>query len=153
MGLILCNDCRQTCDRENLKHDYFNGGDMGESHWSCPYCGSDNIEDVAECVRCGKILPLDEVYGYEGNQICDDCIEEVADVRTVIEYGNARRVDDININGLFACVFDEDEINEILLSEFMKLSETKQKSYIRDFMWADKSDFADWYDNGKEGQL
>ena len=72
-------------------------------------------------------------------------MKEVSDVRTVVEYGNDNR-EEVKINGLFACIYDEDEINEILLADFMRLPAERQRELTDDFVDRDKSDFADWYD-------
>lgn len=146
-NLCKCNDCRRVYFSDELRHDTFNGGDIGESHWSCPYCGGDNFEEIYECARCGHYV--EEAFGCVGSMLCEECFAEVADVRTVVEYGKDNPAE-VKINGLFACVYDEDEINEILLADFMKLPEKKQREWTDDYVSADKSDFADWYDRGGE---
>lgn len=143
MTLYKCNDCRRVFFDDELRHDFRNGGDIGESHWSCPYCGGDNLDEVYECAHCGHYV--EEAYGCVGSLLCEDCLKEVSDVRTVVEYGNDNR-EEVKINGLFACIYDEDEINEILLADFMRLPAERQRELTDDFVDRDKSDFADWYD-------
>lgn len=146
--MLECSKCHEIFEYEDLKVDYTEGGYYGELHYSCPYCGNDELDEVEQCARCGKHLLPEELHGTVGSLMCDDCIDEVADVRTVLEYGydNSTEVD--GINGLFAYVYSAGEINDILLAHFTQMSEEKQNKWVSMYVGDDKSEFADWYDEG-----
>lgn len=154
MTLIRCEKCREIFDESDLVTDYVNGGDIGEPHDSCPYCGCDDWEYVSQCECCGRYFTNDragyEIFGTSGSQMCADCIDDAADVRTVIDYGNHEFVEVDEINGLFARVYDSSEINDILLANFMQLPEAKQKEWIQKYIEDDKDNFADWYQGGND---
>lgn len=40
--------------------------------WECPYCHSDDICEAAECVVCGRVLPLNKI----NFDTCDDCVDK-----------------------------------------------------------------------------
>lgn len=150
--LIRCDKCKEIFGREDLKVDYTEGGYLGEPHYSCPYCGDDQWEYVEQCSRCGRYFSLDslecEIHGTTGSMMCDDCIDEVADARTVVEYGDYDNTSVDGINGLFACMYGSGEINDILMAHFTQLPEDMQKEWIRKYIADDKANFADWYDEG-----
>ena len=150
--LIKCQKCKEIFDSDDLKLDYTEGGYRGEPHWSCPYCGDDQCESIGQCCRCGKYFAWDEdqLFGTSGSEMCKDCIEDVADVRTVIEYGNVenRTQSEVTINGFFASIYSPEEINDVLMADFMKLPEWMQKEKTQAFVASDYNDFADWYDEG-----
>lgn len=138
---IKCDQCHEVMTEDDLKVDYREGGDIGEPHWSCPYCGCDSWTYVRECVRCGEYS--EDTYGTAGSELCDKCIDELADEETVIEYGQDEQTE-TKVNGFLAYVFYGD-IDEILKSEFMKLPKQKRKEYLKGYVDCDKSDFSDWY--------
>lgn len=139
--MIRCDRCHEVMAEDELKVDYVSGGYRGERYCSCPFCGNESMTYVRECARCGEWC--EDTYGTSGSEMCDSCISEVAEVRTVIEYGENTEVE-TKVNGFFEYVF-RTEINEILKAEFMKLPEFKQNEYMRDYVSTDKSEFADWY--------
>ena len=150
--LIRCNKCGEVFDSDDLKVDYIEGGYKGETHYSCPYCDDDRWEYVEQCSRCGRYFSLDalecEIHGTTGSMMCDDCIDEVADARTVVEYGDYDNTSVDGINGLFAYMYGSGEINDILMAHFTQLPEEMQKEWIRKYIADDKANFADWYDEG-----
>lgn len=152
--LIQCNKCKEIFDSDDLKLDYTEGGYRGEPHYSCPYCGDDQWDYVEQCAHCGKYFSSDDVsiliHGTAGSMMCNDCIEDVSDTRTAIDYGNHDSVEVDGINGLFAYMYSAEEINDILLADFMKLPDYKQKEWINKYINEDKANFADWYDQGGE---
>ena len=145
-----CTKCGEIMDSTDLAKDYTDGGYRGEPHLSCPYCGCDELDEVEQCSRCGKWVEGFDlshlIYGSVGNEVCLDCLQDAADdVRTVIDYG-AKRTEDVEINGLWAYVYTKDEINDILMADFMKLPERMQKQYTQGFAECDYSDFAEEMD-------
>lgn len=146
--LCRCTKCKEIFSEDELITDYVNGGDIGEPHNECPHCGCDDIEYIHECTYCGKYFSDDDarsLHGYDGTLICEDCLKDEMDVRTIIEYGNTENnVVETHINGLFAYMFSESELNDILLAEFMRLPESKQKQYAEKYAECDLDDFAEW---------
>lgn len=141
--MIRCNRCDSIFDESELITDYVNGGDIGEPHNSCPYCGHDDWDEVKECCRCGRWFSVDELHGYSGWEMCRDCIEDETDTRTVIEYGDTVK-QDVSLNGFLSDVFSDEEINEILTSKFMELPESKQKEAYTEFVNTDLDEYAGW---------
>ena len=154
--LIQCNKCKEIFDSDDLKLDYTEGGYRGEPHYSCPYCGDDQWDYVEQCTRCGKYFSMDsmdcQLHGTSGSMMCEDCIDEVADVRTVVDFGSSENqlVEVDEINGLFAFVYSPEEINDILLACFTQLPEHLQKKWTKEYIQQDLNEFADWYDEGGE---
>ena len=152
--LIQCNKCKEIFDSDDLKLDYTEGGYRGEPHYSCPYCGDDQWDYVEQCTRCGKYFSMDsmdcQLHGTSGSMMCEDCIDEVADVRTVVDFGSSENqlVEVDEINGLFAFVYSPEEINDILLACFTQLPEHLQKKWTKEYIQQDLNEFADWYDEG-----
>ena len=152
--LIQCNKCKEIFDSDDLKLDYTEGGYRGEPHYSCPYCGDDQWDYEEQCTRCGKYYSMDsmdcQIHGTSGSMMCEDCIDEVADVRTVVDFGSSENqlVEVDEINGLFAFVYSPEEINDILLACFTQLPEHLQKKWTKEYIQQDLNEFADWYDEG-----
>lgn len=152
--LIECSHCHEIFDSDDLKLDYTEGGYRGEPHYSCPYCGDDQWDYVEQCTRCGKYYSMDsmdcQIHGTSGSMMCEDCIDEVADVRTVVDFGSSENqlVEVDEINGLFAFVYSPEEINDILLACFTQLPEHLQKKWTKEYIQQDLNEFADWYDEG-----
>lgn len=61
-----CEHCNKTFDSPIEQYEH----DTGYYSATCPYCGSDQIEDLFNCVLCGE--PTD-------GDFCGDCIENFVD--------------------------------------------------------------------------
>lgn len=141
-----CIKCKEIFAETELITDYINGGDIGEPHNTCPHCGYDDYEYIVQCLYCGKYFGEDEtryLHGYMGSEICEDCLKQEMDVRTIVDYG-AKDDCEKRINGLFAYAFNESEINDILLRAFMELPESKQAEKAKCYAECDLDDFAEW---------
>ena len=136
-----CFKCGWIGDWSDLNKDYCDGGYRGEPHETCPNCGDDDIGEVIECRSCGGCF--EDVYGSNGLEICDDCLNKLINTRTVAEYGELNP-EEVEISGLWAKVYTQDEINQILMADFMKLPESKQYEYCKMYVDDDPNDFADW---------
>lgn len=112
----------------------------------CPNCGSEDFEDGAICNLCGEFVNFD----YNG--ICKDCLmDEASDIQQTIEYGKSDGDNgDVTINGLFAYVYSPEEINDILMADFLRLPEEKQKEFTRRYVCNDEYCFADWLKEKEE---
>ena len=136
-----CFKCGWIGDWSDLNKDYCDGGYRGEPHETCPNCGDDDIGEVIECRSCGGCF--EDVYGSNGLEICEDCLNKLINTRTVAEYGE-EHPEDVEISGLWAKVYTQDEINQILMADFMKLPDSKQYEYCKMYVDDDPHEFADW---------
>lgn len=139
---VQCLACGWICDEEDLNKDYCDNGYRGEPHETCPYCGGDDLVDGFECRCCGKFI--DYGFGSHGWVVCRDCLDELIEPRTVIEFGE-QHTQSVDISGLWASVYTPDEINEILMADFMKLPDAKQYEYCKEYVYEDDpSDYSDF---------
>ena len=77
VGYLYCRDCGEYMDEvEALRftpevHDELEGKPtewIGERR--CIYCGSDDLEEAAECQECGELFPESEL---DDDGLCEDC--------------------------------------------------------------------------------
>jgi len=40
---------------------------------------SEKKDSIGTCAECGKLFPLTELYEFDGDNYCEDCIELVED--------------------------------------------------------------------------
>ena len=139
-----CDDCKEIFDWSDARKDFTGGGDRGELHYSCPYCGSDYLEDAYLCELCGGWFPSDNISGSVGNMVCDDCIEKHTTPEEVVDFAETNDHTEIELNGLLAFVYDAGDINELLKQEFLKLPKSEQMNYINDYMDCNKAEFAEY---------
>lgn len=145
--MCKCDKCQSLFDEDQLAVDYVSGGYHGEPFYKCPYCGYDEWDYVAECCRCGEYISVDgEIYGTLGSMVCRKCIDKEMDAETVIAYGDYS-VTEATLNGLFTFVYSEDEINEILKKEFMRMREDKRNQFLKDYVESDLPEFAEWLES------
>lgn len=132
---MRCNDCGATfdmADKKIEKQGEYWGEPAYEEWYVCPECGSDDIENTVECVRCGR-------QGKE--ELCEDCIAELSDEDTVMAFSDYTS-EEIALGGLYTCNFTQKEIENILLRE-LKNSGKWQK--IKDeFIHDDYDYYVDW---------
>ena len=141
MFYLKCEKCGEIFANDEVAKDYCDGGYRGEPHESCPYCGCDDLIDVEQCSICGKWV--ERSYGCMGHEVCEDCLLDNMDVRTVCDFGE-QHPEDVEISGLFASVYSKEEINDILLADFMKLPEQKQMEFCKNFAEDDRNQFAEF---------
>ena len=108
--MYICEDCGDT--RSELKEEYehiggFQSGKQGYTYTDdeCS-CGGTYVEAV-KCEECGDWAS--ELY----SGVCDDCLENNATVANAERFGEEERTY-VSINGLYARVFSQDQINHIL---------------------------------------
>lgn len=138
-----CDKCGETCTTQDLHKDFIDGGYRGEPHYTCPICGSEYVDEVYQCELCGEWFYGDEIHGSMGEMACDKCIEEHKTAEEVVDFASEDLVE-VELSGLLAFAFDEDDINELLKREFMKLPKDEQKKYIDDYIFWNKSEFAEY---------
>lgn len=150
MMLIRCLKCKEIFDSADLMEDRTEGGDIGEAHYSCPYCRYDDWEQVGQCSCCGRYFSYDEleqkIFGSSGSEMCEDCINDAITTDIGIEYGGDQySTAYVELNGLYAYAFDSGEINDILHDYFKSLPEKEQKEKVMGYISCDMNEFADWY--------
>lgn len=138
-----CERCGEICSTQELKKDYIDGGYRGEPHYTCPCCGSEYVEEVYQCELCGEWFFSDEIFGSIGEMACKSCIEKHKKAEEVLDFADDDHVD-VELNGLLAFAFEEDEINEILKREFLKLPKSQQRDIIDDYVSDTRSEFAEY---------
>jgi len=148
---MICTKCGEVHEVSDLNKDYTDGGYHGEPHVTCPNCGSEDLEYAEQCTCCGKWVSDEsyprQLFGYEGHQLCKECFDEQAsDVRQVIEYGDIDRnkADVKDLNGFLAYVYSPEEIENILMRDFVQMSERDQKRWAAEYAACDEDDFADY---------
>jgi hypothetical protein len=66
----ICGDCRSTFEEPIVTTEQigeFWGTPAYGKFYSCPYCGSEAVEEARECVICGE--PIESESNY-----CDSCL-------------------------------------------------------------------------------
>ena len=134
---MKCTRCGQINEEMNV--DYVDGGYEGEPHYSCPYCGHDDWDEVFQCAECGEWFTEDELL----EDLCRDCFDKAATVESVKEYG-ASYGTDVEVNSLYACAFTTAQINAILAREFAALNGAEQKKAAADAACDDPYNFREW---------
>jgi len=142
-------DCKWHCERcgetlDELDKDYVNGGDIGEPHYTCPNCGSDDLEEMYQCKICGEWYLPDDLYGYADELVCNNCIDEHADIETVLDWSKDN-VTEVEIPSIIADNYSEEEITDILFKWFREnLSKTEQLNICKEQVSCNKSEFAEY---------
>lgn len=122
--MFICK-CGELFDRPKVRED---GGDKGEYFAYCPACGGVDYAEAKRCRRCG-----DWVSEYEIEQgYCDLCLSEIGyDEQVAWEFGEENKVD-VPVNGLYAYLFNEEEIDTILYEAAKKaINNNEHKNYWR----------------------
>ncbi len=89
--MFYCNDCKHEFSEpkviETTYEEYYGVSDKFiDNHKmsleKCPHCGSDNIEEMKECDRCGEFFREDDLTDTEGlvgggiGDLCFDCMRD-----------------------------------------------------------------------------
>lgn len=137
-----CESCGETFD-ECVK-DYTEGGYRGEPHYSCPFCGSDYLEEMHQCELCGEWYPADELHGWVNELVCDKCMDEHTDIETVLDFAKGNVVE-VEIPAIIADTYSEEEITEMLYKWFREnLTESEQLNMCKEEVSCNKSEFAEY---------
>jgi DNA-directed RNA polymerase subunit RPC12/RpoP len=75
--MLICESCGAVFEYPATKMEQ----DTGWIEESCPECGSRYIMKAAKCKRCEEWVSEDSAFGYGGNVICEDCLQEANGAR------------------------------------------------------------------------
>ena len=77
MSYYYCKDCDSFMDEIEsicMIPEIHTELDNKPTEWiterRCLYCGSDNLEEAAECAECGEIFPVSML---DENDLCENC--------------------------------------------------------------------------------
>ena len=142
--MYICEDCGDT--RSELKEEYehiggFQSGKQGYTYTDddCS-CGGTYVEAV-KCERCGDWAS--ERFG----GVCKACIENNATVSNAILFGETE-TEGIEVNGYYAKVFGEAQINSILRTKFNELTtEHERRLKAQEYCLETKYEFGEFLTN------
>ena len=102
-----------------------------EEELICPHCKSNDIDDAEKCEICGSWCSTEELYDNGG--ICTACLETYGtDDECFKACERNKDTESIELNSYLAYMFDEDEIEDILLAELKKLANSRNVVKLRD---------------------
>lgn len=123
MARYKCGKCGLEFDECEIEHAREEVGEWCgmpayESEGKCPRCGKSNFYEVGECEICGEVQYVDDMTAC----VCDDCLyKHKYDIDLCERIGQGTR-DVCKINGFFASIFTEEEIDQILKDQLTELS-------------------------------
>ncbi len=134
----LCHNCEETFDepKTDTQSVPYGMGNAAFEFYVCPYCNSDDYEEVTECKECGKVI--DEDNNFSG--LCAECVKENCNLPvTVFDFSVDIEPDAVSDFAL-KCLGAKG-INEILRQYFQEISETdidkfakEQDEYIDEYI-------------------
>ena len=112
-------------------------------------------EAKIKCDCCGAEIFEDYYTNISGWDICKDCMaksEDVDDLITldnVLSYGASEK-ESVKINHLLYMLYDDDEVEEVLLNDLKKMPKDKLQEklnwYVREGCFADVWEFVEFLD-------
>lgn len=146
MNNYRCDECGFDFEDPSFLREY-HGTDDYEEIGVCPYCKGGCFEPLYECKVCGCLCTEDELNA----GICDFCLYEYDnDIETC--YAISKGFDEtVGINSFLASIFNEDEINEILMS-YARLTKKIEPISCREFIENDKEWFAERIKENNHGE-
>ena len=140
----ICIHCGHHFDGREIDEKYYDYATGTYDREECPNCGSEDFEEADHCDECDEWFPV----GTCTNGICESCMDKHAsDYETVKRYGDSIR-EERKLNGLFAWVFNESEIDDIL--EKILMESGKSSDYARRYATNDPDDFTLWLKRDEE---
>lgn len=121
--MLKCINCGSLLEEEDLKTEI--DRDTLEPYGFCPFCDSDEIIEVKECDECGCYFSEEGLHGYD-HQVCIGCISKRRHDLDFCKAVGDEEQDQVSLNGFLLEMFDEDEIEEILLRELKDRHKIKQ---------------------------
>ena len=126
--------CGQILTLDDLKKEFNSyglGDGSGETFLVCPICG-DSPEEAYQCKDCGEWFTGEELT--EG--FCDNCLENIVNQyrydidRCISVCGDETQ--EIRISSFLASMFNEDQIEQILINELRGSQKTDCLPFITD---------------------
>lgn len=125
--MYICERCGDLQEEMPVTRYY---DKVDGNHWASGYitepeecyCGGNYVE-AKRCPICGDYIP-------ETQEICEICLRENANIDNAILCGKEDTCE-LQINGYFATIYTEEEINDIL-EKYARENETKGVS-ARDY--------------------
>ena len=108
-----------------------------EQYFACD-CGGTIIPAV-QCEKCGEYCTEDELT----DDTCDKCLSKHCNYENVLEMGIEYQ-ENYEINGFLASVFDQIEVEAILMVTFERLPKNERDKYIKKYFNEDKEFALSW---------
>jgi len=131
----------QKCEAVYEEPVYHYEDDTGYGYYTCPECGYDEYDEVAECVCCGEFFEVDDLW----SGFCDGCLEKEADYCNAVDFGMYVAKQSQGINDFYLYVIGEENVNHMLsLAMHNKRSPDYLEEDAKNYCLEDRSSFADW---------
>lgn len=129
-----CNEVFETPEIETSRNQIEYWGSISYEDYSeevCPRCGSDDYEEIAECIVCGAYCFDDELAC---DNVCDSCAEHYADNFGIVykAFDNPDDKMEIKVHPMFASMLSVDDVEGILFDHLKWLCEKGYRS-VKDF--------------------
>ena len=115
---------------------------------NCYGCGAKHIK-VLVCDSCGDPINDFIYYSTPDGDFCEECFfENNEDYTATLTLDNVLKLGDespevLNVNQFLSSVYSEEEIRDILISDFEKMPESKKREYIQAYAEEEEGP-ADW---------
>lgn len=133
--MFICTECGRIYEELRCSRESYGAVTPDEC-----VCGGDIVE-AKECEACGEYIPEDASMS-----VCKWCIEEEMTVATAIKMGRHGK-SEVKINGFFATVLTEQDIDEIL-EAFVEQHFLDKSKPVREYILEDPDYLEDWIING-----
>lgn len=105
-----CEHCHADFDEPHEIHT-----DLG-TEYVCPECHGTDYDEADECEECGKIMSIDDLYGYD-HHLCMDCLmNHKYDLPTLLKAVDDTQ-DELEIPVLARYIMSDDEIVDLIVKE------------------------------------
>lgn len=143
--MLICENCGTLVENNELEvyQEDMHPDGLGycQSFAKECSCGGEFVE-AEKCAVCGEFYPENSLsYG-----VCAECLKREATLENALAYGEEER-EKITINGLFATLLTEKEIERALLEILLK---NKKEGDIKKYCLLDESAFAEFLDNQRQ---
>lgn len=92
--MYICERCQETFDFPNVETDFtseYFGAIVNHKIGVCPYCGSDEIDEMDKCDICGEwIAP--------GEELCENCHDLIRDIADEVKRKARYTTDRFNLD-------------------------------------------------------
>lgn len=138
----ICLHCGHAFEQPEAKHY-----DLACGTWDeyCPNCGSEDIEEAERCEVCGELFVDDDMIGH----VCRECFDKGITQQNAFRYGETD-INDVEINGFLAWVYEKDQINRILKEHFMQESETWKRRMVKEYCENSELEFAEFLESEED---